>query len=171
MKIVRNQEGFTLIELLIVVAIIGVLAAVGIPMYNGYMANAKITATKENHIRARDIITLGLTKCSGGADYLRLMSESDGTMANVPCSTDALYFAAYFNIHLEHTNFVNPYKKEWKYIYPGQPYQQFFYSAGDPWARGGSSIWYTGKNTITIKTNIGADDGGDKYLFDSITRE
>ena len=35
-------KGFTLIELLIVVAIIGILAGVGVPMYNGYMANAKV---------------------------------------------------------------------------------------------------------------------------------
>ena len=56
MKLFRNQKGFTLIELLIVVAIIGVLAAVGIPMYNGYIATAKINATKENHNRIRDLV-------------------------------------------------------------------------------------------------------------------
>ena len=38
----RQNKGFTLIELLIVVAIIGVLAAVGIPMYNGYITESKI---------------------------------------------------------------------------------------------------------------------------------
>ena len=43
------KKGFTLIELLIVVAIIGILASVGIPMYNGYMENAKINACQSNH--------------------------------------------------------------------------------------------------------------------------
>lgn len=50
----RNQKGFTLIELMIVVAIVGILAAVAIPAFQKYQAKSK---TSEGRINLAAIAT------------------------------------------------------------------------------------------------------------------
>ncbi len=44
----HQMVGFTLIELLIVVAIISIIAGIGVPMYNGYIQSSKESVAKNS---------------------------------------------------------------------------------------------------------------------------
>ena len=62
------KKGFTLIELLIVVAIIGILAAVGAAVIPGLLENAKINAVKANYNTIFKYIQVEVMKCEIGGE-------------------------------------------------------------------------------------------------------
>ena len=56
MKIQKKQQGFTLIELMIVIAIVGILAAIALPAYQDYTVRAKMSEALANLAEAKTTV-------------------------------------------------------------------------------------------------------------------
>ena len=69
----KHQQGFTLIELMIVVAIIGILAAIALPAYQDYTIRAKMSEVILAGSACRTTITevsqTGLSAAPTGSDF------------------------------------------------------------------------------------------------------
>ena len=114
----QKRSAFTLIELLIVVAILGILAAVGIPMYQGYQDSAKYNATRSNFSNASSFISAELTKC-GISDTMHLKQAPNSGSSKYDCRVTSATSATIVGkliTHFGYDGWKNPYTNENAFI-------------------------------------------------------
>ncbi|HXG29710.1 MAG TPA: pilin [Nevskiales bacterium] len=82
----KRQQGFTLIELMIVVAIIGILAAIALPAYQDYTKRAKVSELLLAASACRTTITEVYQSASTGPGSNNWGCESAGTASRYVAS-------------------------------------------------------------------------------------
>jgi prepilin-type N-terminal cleavage/methylation domain-containing protein len=170
-------KGFTLIEILVTIALIAILATIGIPFFNGFQTSSKINSSQINHQNMVKYVSSKFSWCSLGGD-ITIRGEPQ---INIPGGSWSEYYvncfgqsaaswAAWIGYHLRDT-----YGAKNVYIADEPMYKQAGSSPLDCKAddyvrlKLGESLFGTGgANILCLVTNVGDPDGRNYFLKDYI---
>ncbi|WP_319371060.1 prepilin-type N-terminal cleavage/methylation domain-containing protein [uncultured Ilyobacter sp.] len=130
-----KKKGFTLIELMVVIAIIGLLAAIALPKFSDVTSQAKVANVQGNLSSLRTSISMFYAKTETYPDFIT--DNAYGTLASIEgtdSNGDTVDFTEFYN----------------KTILPDTP---AFNAAAD-----GTKV-----DATNVTTAIGTDDGGWVY--------
>lgn len=100
----KKQSGFTLIELMIVVAIIGILAAIAVPQYQNYTNKAKFTEVVNATAPMKGAVEIcinaqglkgsdAITGCANGSNGVPDAASAYGNVASVKADDAGIVLA------------------------------------------------------------------------------
>jgi prepilin-type N-terminal cleavage/methylation domain-containing protein len=161
----KSNLAFTLIELLVVVTIIGVLSAVGVVAYNGFIGAVKSNRATYDHNQAVKEMKTLLFACETQG-YVSLKTTTDGTTSNFQCSSGASNLRVQFTVHF----YLNGFRNSWTFrkgtTVMGILIDDYMigYSCSSIPALGFMDICDESSTRMRVSTNVGTSNGETKVV-------
>ena len=86
----RKNDGFTLVELIVVIAILAILAGIGVPAYSSYVEKANMAADQQLVSDVKNALALQYYSAEGNGSYSAVVLTKDGIQPRDENATKAI---------------------------------------------------------------------------------